>query len=98
MAELVEGEGDLAGAIRHLLGAALQVPANAEVHQRLGLLYRKRNDDDNALRSFLRAVDCDPLALEAHRNLAELYEKRGHKREAMRHLSTLHRLSRDSSS
>jgi tetratricopeptide (TPR) repeat protein len=98
MAELLESEGDLAGAIRHLLGAALQVPANAEVHQRLGSLYRKRNEEDNALRSFLRAIDCDPSALEAHRNLAELYEKLGRKREAMRHLSTLHRLSRDSSS
>jgi tetratricopeptide (TPR) repeat protein len=98
MAMLLEGDGDLAGAVRHLLGAALLVPANAEVHQRLGLLYRKRNETDNALRSFMRAVECDPLAIEAHRNLAELYEKLGHKREAMRHLSTLHRLSRDSSS
>jgi tetratricopeptide (TPR) repeat protein len=98
MARLLEREGDLAGALRHLLGAALLVPANAEVHQRLGLLYRKRNENENALRSFLRAIECDPLAVEAHRNLAELYEKLGHKREAMRHLSTLHRLSRDSSS
>jgi tetratricopeptide (TPR) repeat protein len=73
------------------------VPANAEVHQRLGLLYRKRNENENALQSFLRAIECDPGSLEAHRNLAELYEKLGHKRDAMRHLSTLHRLSRDSS-
>jgi hypothetical protein len=37
--------------------------------------------------------------MEAQRNLDELYEKPGHKREAMRHVSsTLHRLSRDSSS
>jgi tetratricopeptide (TPR) repeat protein len=97
MAMLLEGEGDLPGALRHLLGAAVLVPANAEVHQRLGLLYRKRNENENALRSFLRAVECDPISVEAHRNLAELYEKLGHKREAMRHLSTLHRLSRDTS-
>ena len=73
------------------------MPTNAEVHQRLGLLYRKRNENENAVRSFLCAVECDPMSVEAHRNLAELYEKLGHKREAMRHLSTLHRLSRDSS-
>ena len=98
MAMLLEGEGDLAGALRNLLGAAVLVPTNAEIHQRLGLLYRKRNENEDALRSFLRAIECDPLSVEAHRNLAELYEKLGHKREAMRHLSTLHRLSRDSSS
>jgi tetratricopeptide (TPR) repeat protein len=97
MAALLEGEGDLDGALRHLLGAAVVVPANADVHQRLGLLYRKRNENENALQSFLRAIECDPGLLEAHRNLAELYEKLGHKRDAMRHLSTLHRLSRDSS-
>jgi tetratricopeptide (TPR) repeat protein len=97
MAALLEPEGDLAGALRHLLGAAVLVPANAEVHQRLGLLYRKRNENENALQSFLRAIECDPVLIEAHRNLAELYEKLGHQREAMRHLSTLHRLSRDSS-
>jgi tetratricopeptide (TPR) repeat protein len=97
MAALLEQEGDLAGALRHLLGAAVLVPANAEVHQRLGSLYRKRGENENALQSFLRAIECDPVSLAAHRNLAELYEKLGHKREAMRHLSTLHRLSRDSS-
>jgi tetratricopeptide (TPR) repeat protein len=97
MAEVLEREGDLGGALRHLLGAAMLVPANAEVHQRLGLLYRKRNENDHALQSFLRAIECDPVSVEAHRNLAELYEKLGHKREAMRHLSTLHRLSRDNS-
>jgi DNA-binding transcriptional MerR regulator len=98
MAMLLEHEGDLAGALRHLLGAAVLMPTSAGVHQRLGLLYRKRNENENALRSFLRAVECDPVSVEAHRNLAELYEKLGHKREAMRHLSMLHRLSRDHSS
>jgi tetratricopeptide (TPR) repeat protein len=97
MAALLESEGDLHGALHHLLGAAVVVPANAEVHQRVGLLYRKRNENEHALQSFLRAIECDPGLLEAHRNLAELYEKLGHKRDAMRHLSTLHRLSRDSS-
>jgi tetratricopeptide (TPR) repeat protein len=98
MAEVLEREGDLAGALRHLLGAAVLVPANAAVHQRLGLLYRKRGEDQNALQSFSRVIECDPVSVEAHRNLAELYEKLGQKREAMRHLGTLHRLSRDSSS
>jgi tetratricopeptide (TPR) repeat protein len=97
MAVLLEREGDLAGALRHLLGAAVLMPTNADVHQRLGLLYRKRGENENALQSFQRTVECDPASVEAHRNLAELYEKLGHKRDAMRHLSTLHRLNRDSS-
>jgi tetratricopeptide (TPR) repeat protein len=96
MATLLEREDDLVGALRHLLGAAVLMPANADVHQRLGLLYRKRGENENALQSFLRATECDPRSVEAHRNLAELYEKLGHNREAMRHLSTLHSLSRDS--
>ncbi len=97
MAGLLEREGDLGGAVRHLLGAAVLVPASPEVHRRLGLLYRKRDEDGKALESFRRAIECDPASVEVHRNLAELYEKFGHKREAMRHLSTLYRLSRDGS-
>jgi tetratricopeptide (TPR) repeat protein len=62
---------------------------------KLGLLYRRREEYENAVQSFNRAVECDPLAVEAHRNLAELYERIGRKRDALRHLSTLHRLSRD---
>ncbi|MBV8772838.1 MAG: MerR family transcriptional regulator [Deltaproteobacteria bacterium] len=97
MAALLDREGDLAGALRHLLGAAVLMPANAEVHHQLGLLYRKRNEKAKSLQSFLRASECDPVLAEVHRNLAELYEELGHKREAMRHLSTLYRLTRDSS-
>jgi tetratricopeptide (TPR) repeat protein len=96
MASLLEREGDIAGALSHLLGAAVVAPANAEVHLRLGMLYRKRDEPDNALQSFARAAECDPLSIEAHRHLAELYEQIGRKRDALRHLSTLHRLSRDS--
>ncbi|HLW72316.1 MAG TPA: MerR family transcriptional regulator [Candidatus Binataceae bacterium] len=95
MAALLEREGDLVGAMRHLHGAAMLVPANAEVHLRLGLLQRKREEFELALQSFQRATECDPLVAEAHRNLVELYERIGRKRDALRHLSTLHRLSRD---
>lgn len=94
LAELLEREGDLAGALRHLLGAAVVVPTNAQVHLRLGLLYLKRGDDDAALQSLLRAVQCDPLSAAAHRTLAGLYERMGRQRDALRHLSTLHRLTR----
>jgi MerR HTH family regulatory protein/Est1 DNA/RNA binding domain len=95
MAALLEREGDLTSATRHLLGAAVVAPANAEVHLKLGMLYRRREEENNAIQSFLRAVECDPLALEAHRNLAELYERVGRKRDALRHMSTVHRLSND---
>jgi Tfp pilus assembly protein PilF len=65
------------------------------VHLKLGMLYRRREEENNAIQSFLRAVECDPLALEGHRNLAELYERVGRKRDALRHMSTVHRLSND---
>jgi DNA-binding transcriptional MerR regulator len=94
LAGLLEREGDLAGALRALLGAAAIVPTNADVHTRLGLLYRRREDTQGALGSFLRAAECDPLSLAAHRNLAELYESMGRKREALRHLGMVHRLTR----
>jgi len=92
LATLLEREGDLQGALRHLLGAAAIVPASAEVHVKLGLLYRKRGEDQHALRSMLRALECDPTSVEAHRNVAELYEAGGRKRDAQKHLSAIHRL------
>jgi tetratricopeptide (TPR) repeat protein len=95
MARLLEREGNLTGALRHLLGAAVIVPANAEVNLRLGTLYRLREETENALQSFLRAVECDPQSIEAHRNLAEIYDRIGRKREALRHLSAIHRIGRD---
>ncbi len=94
MAALLEGEGDLTGALRHLLGAAVMAPANAAVNLRLGALYRRREDFDNALQCFERAAQCDPLSIDAHRNLAELYERAGRRRDAERHLVTLDRLCR----
>lgn len=92
LATLLEREGDVTGALRHLLGAAAIVPASSEVHLRLGLLYRRRNEQHLALMSLIRAVECDPTAVEAHRNLAEIYEAMGRKRDAQKHLSALHRL------
>jgi DNA-binding transcriptional MerR regulator len=94
LAGLLEREGDLAGALRALLGAAAIVPTNGDVHIRLGLLYRRREDTQSAIASFLRAIECDPLSLAAHRNLAELYESMGRKRESLRHLGMVHRLTR----
>ena len=92
LATLLEREGDLSGALRHLLGAAAIVPASADVHMRLGLLYRKKDEHQNALRSFLRTLECDPTHVEAHRNAAEMYEALGRKRDSQRHLSAIHRL------
>ena len=92
LATLLDRDGDLNGAMRHLLGAAAIVPASGEVHFKLGLLYRKKEENQHALLSFLRALECDPTQVEAHRNLAELYDLMGRKREANRHLSAIHRL------
>lgn len=91
----LERQGDLAAALKHLLSAAALEPSNAEVHARLGALYRRRAEPERALWSFLRALQCDPGAIEPHQNLAELYEQMGRKREALKHLSAVHRLTRD---
>jgi DNA-binding transcriptional MerR regulator len=92
LAAMLEREGDLRGALRHLLGAATIVPASAEVHMKLGALYRRQDEDQPALRSFLRALECDPTLVEAHRNVAELYGAAGRRRDAQKHLNAIHRL------
>jgi len=92
-AAMMEAQGELTGALKHLLGAATIDPDNAEVYIRLGRLHRRRGETDNAIKSFLHAVECDSASLDAHRNLAELFEKMGRKRDALRHLSAVHRLT-----
>ena len=94
VAALLEEKGDLAGALRHLLGAAAILPTSAEAHLKVGLLHRRRAEYEPAVRSLLRALECDPASIEAHRNLAEIYEQLGRPREALRHMSAAHRLSR----
>lgn len=96
LAELLQRQGDTRGALRILRNAATLEPTAAEVHYRLGLLYLNRERDEDALTSLLRAVALEPRMVEAHRELAALYEQMGRKREAIRHLSVVHRLTRDS--
>ncbi len=82
LATLLEHEGDLRGALRHLLGAAAIVPASADVHLKLGLLYRKKDEHQHAMRSLQRALECDPANVEAHRNPAEMFDAMGRKRDS----------------
>ena len=93
---MLERQRDTHGAIRHLLTAATIEPDNAELHYRLGLLYLQRDRAEDALKRFLRVVEIDPKSIDAHRQVAEIYESLGRKREAVRHLSAVHRLTRDS--
>lgn len=96
LATMLERQRDTRGAIRHLLTAATIEPDNAELHYRLGLLYLQRDRAEDALKRFLRVVEIDPKSIDAHRQVAEIYESLGRKREAVRHLSAVHRLTRDS--
>ncbi len=96
IAAVLERDGQLSAALKHLLSAAAIEPANAAVHERLGAIYRSRGEDDNAIRSFQRALECDSALVEPNRNLAELYEQAGRQRDALRHLSAVNRLTRDS--
>ena len=92
LATLLEREGDLGAALRHLLGAAAICPTSAEVHLKLGMLYRRKEEHQHALLSFLRTLECDASNVEAHRNAAEMYEVMGRRRDSQRHLSAIHRL------
>lgn len=92
---LLQERADSSGALRQFLNAAAIAPDRADVHLKLGELYRALDDPQRALRSFERALALGADSLEAHRNLAELYEAAGRKRDALRHLSALHRLSRE---
>jgi tetratricopeptide (TPR) repeat protein len=92
LAALLEHESDDKGAMRHYLGAAAIMPASAEVHFKLGLLYRRTAANDAAIRSLNRAIECDPTMVEAHRNLAEVFDQMGRKRDAIKHMSAIHRL------
>jgi tetratricopeptide (TPR) repeat protein len=95
LAQMLEQAGDLRGALRHYLHAATIMPGNGEAHMRLGMIHRQRDEPDRAVKSFIRALSCDPGLVECHRHLAELYEQLGRRRDALRHLSALHRLTRD---
>ena len=94
LAALLEREGSDDDALHHYLAAAAIQTSSAEVQLRLGMLYRKRGALEAALKSFLRAVELDADLVDAHRHLAEVYEELGRKREALRHLSAVHRLTR----
>lgn len=91
---LLERAGDAPGALRHYLHAVTAAPDDGGVHLSLGRLYRKLEKPERAVRSYLRVLALDPDSAEAHQNLAELYEQIGRKRDALRHLSALHRLTR----
>jgi hypothetical protein len=91
---LLEKTGNPREAIKQYLHAATIAPDNAQAHLRLGAIYRMRERLEQSIKSFVRTLKIDPDNLEAHRNLAELYEEIGRKREALRHLSAIHRLTR----
>jgi tetratricopeptide (TPR) repeat protein len=92
VSRLLELNGDLAGAIRHLDAAAAAEPDAAEVHFDRGVLYRKQGDLAAAESCFKKALEADPELIEAHLHLAEICEQQGKAREAFRYLSAAHRL------
>lgn len=85
LAELRQGQGDLDGALRSMLGAAAAAPTSADAHLRLGRLYRTRGETAEAVLSLRRALECDSNLTEAHQMLAEIYQEMGRLQEAQRH-------------
>jgi tetratricopeptide (TPR) repeat protein len=94
LAALLEKIGNPRGALKQYLHSATIAPDSAEAHLRVGVIYRMCDRLEQSIKSFLRVLKLDADNLEAHRNLAELYEEIGRKREALRHLSAIHRLTR----
>ena len=94
LAALLEKVGNPREALKQYLHAVTIAPDNAEAHLKVGVIYRLCDRPEQSIKSFGRVLKLDPDNLDAHRNLAELYEERGRKREALRHLSAIHRLTR----
>lgn len=70
---------DAQGAYLRALGAS---PAEAAIHNDLGVAYYKQNKVQDAERAFRRAVALDPFSPSARFNLGMLLQRSGRKREA----------------
>jgi tetratricopeptide (TPR) repeat protein len=69
-------------AIRYAEQAALRTPDDANGHERLGDLYRARQDVEAAIRSYRRALELNDRLYETYFELAELHLSRGDFAEA----------------
>jgi len=68
---------------------------DAQAHERLGELFRARQDIEHAINAYERAVALNERLFEADFVLAELYQARGQTNEADRHLRRVMRASPD---
>ncbi len=61
-----------------------ELPDNVMAHHHLGLIYRKADRFDDAVRELEKAVELDPQSLESLINLGALYFDRGEEDKALR--------------
>ncbi len=64
-------------------------PANPELNVRLGILYQKRGDIDNALRFYKTALESNPGFIQALQNLAAAYSLKGNNEAALQALKRI---------
>jgi predicted CXXCH cytochrome family protein len=90
--ENLEGLIGTAEAARHLEGPGAELiylkkaldvdPDRADLHMRVGLIYKERRQFQEAVSEFAKALKTDPDNGQTHRHLAEVYEAMGMTRDA----------------
>jgi len=95
LGRLVHEQGDAAEAAR-LYHLALSCSPNDPVaHYNLALALEDQQRPTGALSHYRRAISLDPAFADAHFNLARLLERLGQKAQAVRHLLTYKKLTRE---
>ena len=79
-------------ALYHLDIAARAEPANADVQNELGYVYRNQGKYDLAFKHYNEALKLDPSHRGAHEYIGEAYLLTGDKAKARQHLAALERI------
>jgi tetratricopeptide (TPR) repeat protein len=81
--EVLLAAQDLEGALAEFEAAAALAPQVAVAHSRMGLIFRRMGEYDQAIDCFIAAIRRDPFSFSDTLNLAELYHFLGRVQEAV---------------
>lgn len=95
LGRLVHEQGDAAEAARLYHLALSCSPDDPVAHYNLALALEDQQRPAVALSHYRRAISLDPAFADAHFNLGRLLERLGHKAQAVRHLMTYKKLTRE---
>jgi len=75
--------GELQAALADYNKAAELDPANPEIHNNIGLIYKEQKAYDAAIEQFMRALFIDPNFAKAYNNIGVVYYNRGNLKRAV---------------